>query len=131
MYERIADKIAKFVLATLKKEKLLEMAAKGQPRPGKRLAKTLCKHAGSSAYDPEFANKGIRKLHPNWFRDDSLETVIQRMLVANKSPAHKANATRALKNYSVKRATEIGSTPKRVAAGVKASVTKRQHKNAR
>jgi|688.fasta_scaffold262948_2 hypothetical protein len=126
MYERIANKITKFVLATLKKEKLLDMAVNGNARRGsKRLAKTLSKCAESVAYDSEWANKKIRNLRPHRFGEvGPLETVIQKMLDAN-SPAHKAHATRALNNYSKKRAAEIGSTPKRVVAGVKAAVTKR------
>jgi len=129
MYEQIADKITKFVLATLKKEKLLDMVANGSPRPGsKTLAKALSKYV---EHDPVFASD-IKNLRPHWFKKDislsPLETVIQRMLDAN-SPAHKAHATRAFKNYCHKRAAEIGSTPERVAAGVKASVTKRRQKN--
>jgi hypothetical protein len=70
--------------------------------------------------------KEIKKLRPRWFGEiGSLEAVVQKMLVASMSPAHKAHATRALNNYSRKRAAEIGSTPKRVVAGVKAAVTKR------
>jgi len=126
MYERIADKITKFVLATLKKEKLLDMAVNGNARPGgKRIAKALSKYAGSATHDLGFS-KEIREFRPKWFRETSpLETVIQKMLDA-KSPAHKAHATRALNNYSRKRAEEIGSTPERVVAGVKAAVTKRK-----
>ena len=98
MYKRIADKITKFVLATVKKEMFLEMAVNGKSRP---------------------KNKRL------YVRPATIETVVQRMLVASMSPAHKAHATRALNNYSRKRAAEIGSTPERVAAGVKSAVTKR------
>ena len=179
MYERIADKITKFVLDLLKKEKMLDMALNGEAKPGsKRLTKSLSKYAGRSTYDSEWINKEIkrvcygigkdlgnkhfvfvppnglkwqknktqssgrvgpqtydsewvkkeiRNVHPRWFQKNVslLETVIQKMLEAN-SPAHKAQATRALNNYSKKRAAEIGSTPKRVAAGVKAAVTKKR-----
>ena len=168
MYERIADKITKFVLDLLKKEKILGMALNGEARPGsKRLTKYLSKYAGRSTYDSEWVNKEIEKVccgigkdlgglktrrsgkvgpigpietydsewvnkeirnvHPRWFQKEVslLETVIQKMLDSN-SPAHKAQATRALNNYSKKRAAEIGSTPERVAAGVKAAVTKRR-----
>jgi hypothetical protein len=153
MYERIADKITKFVLDLLKKEKMLEMALNGEARPGsKRLTKSLSnlgnKHfifvpptglkwqknktrrSGKvgpiETYDSEWVNKKIRNVRPRWFQKDVslLEIVIQKMLDAN-SPAHKAQATRALNKYSKKRAAEIGSTPKRVVAGVKAAVTKR------
>lgn len=127
MYKRIADKITKFVLATLKKETLMDMALNGKARPkkNKRLARALSKYAGPTTHDPKFS-KEIRRLRPHWFGEVSpLENVIQRMLAA-KSPAHKAHATRALNNYSRKRAAEIGSTPERVMAGVKAAVTKRR-----
>lgn len=43
----------------------------------------------------------------------------------NLSPAHRANATRKLNKYAKQRAIEINSTPKRVIAGIRASVTKR------
>ena len=55
----------------------------------------------------------------------TLENVVDRLVNA-KSPAHKAHATRALKTYAVLRALEIGSTPSRVIAGVRAVVTKRK-----
>jgi hypothetical protein len=54
----------------------------------------------------------------------SLGEVVNKILNA-KTPAHKANATRALKTYAVVRALEIRSTPDRVIAGVRAAVTKR------
>jgi hypothetical protein len=56
----------------------------------------------------------------------TLETVIQRMLNAHKNPAYKAHATMASRKYSERRAKEIGSTPKKVMAGVRAAVTKRK-----
>jgi hypothetical protein len=127
MYERIADKITKFILDLLKKEKMLDIALKSEARPGsKRITKSLSKCAGRSTYDSEWVNKEIRNVRPRWSQKNVsfLETVIQKMLDAN-SPSHKAHATRALNNYSKKRAAEIGSTPKRVVAGVKAAVTKR------
>jgi hypothetical protein len=43
----------------------------------------------------------------------------------NLSPAHRANATKKLKKYVEQRAIEINSTPKRVLAGVRASITKK------
>lgn len=128
MYERIADKITNFILDLLKKEKMLDMALKGEARPGsKRLTKSLSKYAGRSTYDSEWVKKEIRNVRPRWFQKNVslLEAVIQKMLDAN-SPAHKAQATRALNNYSKKRAAEIGSTPERIIAGVKAAVTKRR-----
>ena len=67
MYEQIADKITKFVLATLKKEKLLDMAANGSPRPeSKTLAKALSKYV---EHDPKFASD-IKNLRPHWFAKD-------------------------------------------------------------
>jgi hypothetical protein len=119
MYEQIADKITKFVLATLN-ETLRGTALNGQSRPKNNTLSRLSKRATKNALAKE-----IKKLRPRWFGEiGSLEAVIQKMLDAN-SPAHKAHATRALNNYSKKRAAEIGSTPKRVVAGVKAAVTKR------
>jgi len=55
----------------------------------------------------------------------TLNEVVGRILNA-KTPAHKANATRALKTYAVTRALEIRSTPDRVIAGVRAAATKRK-----
>ena len=123
MYERIAAKITKFVLAIVKKEMLLEMAVNGKSRPkNKRLSRVLSKYARPATHDVSLA----KEIRPHWFGEvGALETVVQKMLVASMSPAHKAQATRALNNYSRKRAAEIGSTPERVAAGVKAAVTKR------
>jgi hypothetical protein len=57
MYERIADKITKFVLDLLKKEKMLGMDLDGETRPG-----NLSKYAGRSTYDSEWANKEIKKV---------------------------------------------------------------------
>jgi hypothetical protein len=59
----------------------------------------------------------------------TLETVIQRMLnsIDNPdNPAYRAHATMALRKYSERRAKEIGSTPNKVMAGVRAAVTKRR-----
>ena len=120
MYKQLAEKIAKLVVDTLKKENLTEMAKNGEARPN--LSRVLSKYTGSS-YDPE-----IRKIAPHWFPDSRpLDAVVRKMLDA-RSPAQKAHATRALKNYAQKRASEIGSTPKRVTAGVRAAVTKRRQK---
>jgi hypothetical protein len=55
----------------------------------------------------------------------TLEDVVNKLIKAN-TPAHKAHATRALKTYAVTRSLEIGSTPSRVIAGVRAVVTKRK-----
>ena len=60
-------------------------------------------------------------------RHYQLEEVINRLVNA-KTPAYKAHATRALKSYAVLRAFEIGSTPKKVIAGVRAAVTKIKNK---
>jgi hypothetical protein len=120
MYEQIADKITKFVLATLN-ETLRGTALNGKSRTKNNTSSRLSKRATKNALAKE-----IKKLRPRWFGEiGSLEAVVQKMLVASMSPAHKAHATRALNNYSKKRAAEIGSTPKRVVAGVKAAVTKR------
>jgi len=120
MYEQIADKITKFVLATLN-ETLHGTALNGQSRPKNNTSSRLSKRTTKNALA-----KAIKKLRPRWFGEiGSLEAVVQKMLVASMSPTHKAQATRALNNYSKKRAAEIGSTPKRVVAGVKAAVTKR------
>ena len=122
MYKQLAEKITKFVINALKKEDLFEMARNGEARPN--LSRVLSNYTGSS-YDPE-----IKKIAPpHWFPvSRPLDSVVNKMLDAHKSPAHKANAAKALKNYSQTRAVEIGSTPKRVAAGVKAAVTKRRQK---
>jgi len=83
--------------------------------------------AKSTPQDPELAEH-VRKRNPHWFRPDSLEVVVRMMLDADSNPARKAQADRALKSYSRKRAAEIRSTPKRVTAGVRAAVTKRRQK---
>ncbi|NDD55362.1 hypothetical protein EBZ39_16125 [bacterium] len=62
----------------------------------------------------------------------NLDLVIHRMLNSKRNqnnPAYRAHATRALNAYSKIRALEIGSTPARVAAGVRAAVTKRMAKS--
>lgn len=58
-------------------------------------------------------------------RSFTLEEVVNKLLNAN-TPAHKAHATRALRAYSVQRAYELGTSPARVIAGVRAAVTKRK-----
>lgn len=58
-------------------------------------------------------------------RSFTLKEVVQRILTAQK-PAEKAHATKSLNAYSVQRAYELGSTPERVMAGVRAAVTKRK-----
>jgi hypothetical protein len=117
MYEQIADKITNFVLATLN-ETLRGTALNGKSRPKNNTSSRLSKRATKNALAKE-----IKKLR--FGENGALEAVVQKMLVSSISPVHKAHATRALNNYSKKRAAEIGSTPKRVVAGVKAAVTKR------
>lgn len=132
MYEKIADKIAKSVVGILKKEALLDMAKNGNRRPkGRHPFRALRKYIRSDS-DREFFEKEIRPIAPHWFEKTkppvSYETVIQRLLNAHKGPAYKANATRSLRAYAENRAKEIGSTPERIAAGVKAAATKRMNK---
>lgn len=132
MNKRLAAEIKKLVLETMEEQRLLEIAKNGQHRPkGKDILQTLAKY-GSFRRDREFFEKEIRPLAPHWFKKTkpalSFETVIQRLLNAHKSPAYKAIATRSLRAYAEARAKEIGSTPERIAAGVKASATKRMKK---
>jgi hypothetical protein len=56
----------------------------------------------------------------------SLEETINSILSAS-SPAHKAIATRRLWAYAIGHSAAIGSTPKRVIAGVCAAATKRMN----
>lgn len=56
----------------------------------------------------------------------STKELVSRLVnVRSKSPAHKANATRALKTYAVVRSLETGSTPSRIIAGIRSSVTRK------
>lgn len=136
MNKRLAAEIKKLVLETMeeqrlidmKKQRLLEIAANGQHRPHdfSGWGKTITARAAGKALGE------IRNLKPHWFKEAkpalSFETVIQRLLNAHRSPAYKAIATRSLRAYAEARAKEIGSTPAAVAAGVKASATKRMKK---
>jgi hypothetical protein len=132
----------------LKKFRLYEMALNGKRRPkikGHALRDALTKY---TTHDPDF-HEVIKSLAPHWFggkkadakkielvggdrkATPSFETVIQRMTNAHRNPgnpAYKAHATRAIMKYAAARAAEIGSTPTRVAAGVRASFTKRMAK---
>ncbi len=129
MYKRLAEKITNLIIDALKKEKLLETANNGEVRPANGkigFSKALSERAKPSN-DPELAER-VRKRNPHWFRPDSLEVVVRMMLEADSNPTRKAQAARALRSYSRKRAVEIRSTPKRVTAGVRAAVTKRRQK---
>jgi hypothetical protein len=127
----------------LKKFQIYEMALNGKRRPeGKSLRDVLAKYV---SHDPEFASE-IKSLAPHWWGGKkadakktefvpkdapSFELVIQRMTNALRNPGNpalKAHATRALTKYAANRAVEIGSTPTRVMAGVRASFTKRMAK---
>jgi hypothetical protein len=145
--------ISRTQIADKKKRQLLGMAKNGDSKPirkrhplGGVLALYTTKTSGT--YDPAFTRE-IKKLAPHWFGGNkadakkielipgdrkaapSFETVIQRMTNAHRNPgnpAYKAHATRAIMKYAAARAAEIGSTPTRVAAGVRASFTKRMAK---
>jgi hypothetical protein len=130
----LSKRTQKILSELTKKLRLLKMAINGGSRP---------------VYDPEF-DREIMSLRPHWFDREpkpskktvelipsnapkgktSLESVIRRVIDSEKSnnPALKAHATRALRAYSFSRAEEIGSTPTRVIAGVRAAVTKRKMK---
>lgn len=130
MTKRLAEEIRKLVVSTMKKEQLRDMAKRGEPRPKSPLAKALGKYAGG--HDPAFARE-IRALRPHWFgrRNDALETVVERLVNAQRNPGNpalKARATRALRAYATTRAKETGSTPEAVAAGARAAATKRMRK---
>jgi hypothetical protein len=101
-----------------KKAFLLDIALNGKPRSG-RLRKT--KNArGRTA--PKTHHKPAGR---------PLEAVVRLMLASArdpKNPSLNEQAAQALKEYTQKRAADIRSTPTRVAAGVKAVVTKRRMK---
>ena len=127
MYKRLAEKITKLIIAALQQEKLLDMAENGEARPK---TKRIAMRARRNHQDPGI-DEEIRKTKPHWFRPNTeLEGVVQSMLAAHLNPALKAQANKALKAYSKKRAAEIRSTPNRVVAGVRAAVTKRRQKAA-
>jgi hypothetical protein len=127
MYKRLAEKITKLIIAALQQERLLDMAAKGEARPAKAKGQSR-KRAGTSSQEHKLEEE-IRK--PHLYRPSAdLEGVVQSMLAAHQNPALRSQANRALNAYSKKRAVEIKSTPKRVVAGVRASVTKRRQKAA-
>lgn len=124
MYKRLAEKITKLILDALQQEQLLDMTRNGGPRP--KLARALKKY--TNPQNPKI-DEEIRKSKPHWFGPNmELKSVVQSLLDAHQNPAQKPHANRALMAYSKKRAKEIKSTPKRVVAGVRASVTKKRQK---
>jgi hypothetical protein len=97
--------VSKSDIADEKKERLLEMARNGEPRPNKhnKLGVALCSYttSGQSAYDSEFDIK-VRNLRPDWFANtanENKELLLERAAKGESRPSQCTKLGACLCNY--------------------------------